>query len=181
MTTYQLLDLVISSLAAIGTISATIVALYLANRRRKVVLKVSVYKALLFGGREPSAECLAFRIVNRSEFPVRIDSMGWTFPKSPTGLCAMINDRFRLDESQYLKLPMEIPSGEAAPPLFIPWDEFEESLHYLATHDSDGTFHREAANRAVKFYLTTPRTDGNLVFDINDDVQDAFAQSARDD
>ena len=180
MTCYQILDLVISFVAAAGTIGAVVVALYLANIRRKVDLKVSVYKALIFGDAQNGAECVAFSIINRSEFPVRIDLVGWTFPGSRQGLCAMINGRLRLNEVQRLDLPLTVPEGEAAPTLFLPWDEFEESLRYLASHDNDDTFHREARKRNVKFYVSTPRTDRNLVFDIGDEVMDAFVKAASD-
>ncbi len=180
MTCYQILDLVISSLAAVGTIGAVVVALYLANRRRKVDLRVSVHKSLCFGGAQQKAEVISFRIINRSDFPVQIDSIGWMFPQPQRCLCAMINSELHVNELQRFVLPTVLHSGAATPSFYIPWEEFEESLHYLASTDSDGEFHREAKNRSVKFYVSAPRADENLAFDIGDEVMDAFVKAASD-
>ena len=136
----QVLDLVISALAALGTIAATITALYLACRQDKVKLKVSVYKSVTIDSGRPWPESVAISIIKGS------------------------------------KIPFSIASGEKAPLFSIPWNEFEESLRYMNLHD-DGVFRHEIQKKRIKFYVSTPRLDKNLLFNIDRKIMDAFVDS----
>ena len=171
MTRYQILDLVASFAAAAGTIFAAGTALYLAKRRRKVRLKVSVYEAQTSGvGRS-----IAFDIVNRSDFPVRIDDVGWTIPCFFYKWASSINDQLESPESLYL--PQEVLPGRSLSMFYIPWAAFEKSLQNLAPSDSVKKFRRAVRKRKIKFYLAISLNDGNLVFDIDSEVMDAFVKS----
>lgn len=179
-TCYEFWNLIISGLVAIGTISATIVALYLANRQDKIVLKASVYKAVTIGAGEPWPESVAISIINRSKFPVQIDGIGWTLPKSPRGLCMMMNpDCLQSNGVNGARFPFLIQPGGKAPLFSIPWKDFETSLHYMVSNDSDGVFCREIRKKRVKFYISTPRSDDNLLFDIGKDIMNAFVNSLK--
>lgn len=177
MDCYQILNLVISALAAFGTIAATVTALYLANRQDKVKLKVAVYKAVSLGGGEPWPESVAVSIINRSKFPVQIDMMGWTFPKAPGCVCcAFLPEYLYSNGVKGSKIPFSIAPGEKSPLFSIPWNDFEETLHYMNSKD-DGTIRREIERKKVKYYVSTPRSDKNLVYDIDRKIMDAFVES----
>ena len=177
MDCYQVLDLVISALAALGTIAATITALYLACRQDKVKLKVSVYKSVTIDSGRPWPESVAISIINRSKFPVQIDSIGWALHKSPRYLCMMFHPDYVYSNGvKGSKIPFSIASGEKAPLFSIPWNEFEESLRYMNLHD-DGVFRHEIQKKRIKFYVSTPRLDKNLLFNIDRKIMDAFVDS----
>lgn len=177
MDCYQILDLVISALAAVGTVAATVTALYLTKRQDKVRLKVSVYKAVMVGGGKSCSEFVAISIINRSKFPIQIDLMGWTFPKAPGCVCCAF-----LPESLYSNgvkgaiIPFSIAPGEKAPLFSIPWNDFKETLDYMNSKD-EGAIRREIERKKVKFYVSTPRSDRNLLFDIDRKIMDAFVES----
>lgn len=177
MDCYQILNLVISALAAFGTIAATVTALYLANRQDKVKLKVAVYKAVTVGGGEPWPESVAISIINRSKFPIQIDSIGWALPKSPRYLCMMFHPDYVYSNGvKGSKIPFSVAPGEKSPLFSIPWNDFEESLRYMNSKD-DAIIRREIEKKRVKFYISTPRSDKNLLFDIDRKIMDAFVES----
>lgn len=180
MSCYQILDLVISGIAAVGTIGAAIVALYLANRQDKLILRVAVYKAVTISARTPCPESVAISIINRSKFSVLIDGIGWTLPKSPRGLCMMLNPGWLMSNGMNgAQFPFTIESGGKAPLFSMPWEDFETSLHHMASRDIDGVYHHEIRKKRIKFYISTPRSDRNLLFDIGKDVMDAFVESLK--
>ena len=43
--------------------------------------------------------------------------------------------------------------------------------------NDDGTVRREIQRKKVKFYVSTPRSDKNLLFDIDRKIMDAFVES----
>ena len=177
MNCYQILDLVISALAALGTIAATVTALYLAYWQDKPKLKVAVYKAVTVSGGKPWPESVAISITNRSKFPIQIDLMGWTFPKAPGCVCcAFLPEHLYSNGVKGSKIPFSIAPGEKSPLFSIPWNDFEETLHYMNSND-DGTVRREIQRKKVKFYVSTPRSDKNLLFDIDRKIMDAFVES----
>ncbi|MCQ2285741.1 MAG: hypothetical protein MJZ76_02570 [Bacteroidales bacterium] len=180
MDLYQILSLAASFLAAVGTIAATIVALYLSSRQDKVRLKVSVYKAVMIGGGQPWPEHIAISIVNRSKFPVQIDSVGWAFPKSRCGLCTLIDPRHLLSNGVIgARFPFSINPGEKAPLFTIPWSDFKSALNHLVKNDNSGEYTKEMAKKRVCFYVSTPRMDENMHFQMSKDVMDAFVECAK--
>ncbi len=49
----------------------------------------------------------------------------------------------------------------------------------MVSNDSDGVFCREIRKKRVKFYISTPRSDDNLLFDIGKDIMNAFVNSLK--
>lgn len=177
MDCYKIISLIISGIAALGTVGATIVALYLSNRQEKIHLKVSVYKAVITGGPLPWPEQIAFSITNRSKFPVQIDGFGWALPKSPRYTCFMIDPSgLSLNGSSRALFPISIESGKRAL-FYMPWKNFTNSLQYIASNDKDGVYHNEVQKKRIKFYLYTPRDDRNILFDLDKNIMNAFNDS----
>ena len=177
MECYQIISLIISGIAALGTVGATVVALYLSNRQEKVNLKVSVYNAVITGGPLPWPEQIAFSITNRSKFPVQIDGFGRALPKSPRYTCLMIDPSgLSLNGSSRALFPISIESGKRAL-FYMPWEKFEKSLRYLASNDIDGIYHQEVLKNRIKFYISTPRVDKNILFDLDKKIMDTFIES----
>lgn len=177
MNNYQIISLIISGIAALGTVGATVVALYLSNRQEKVNLKASVYKAVITGGPLPWPEQIAFSITNRSKFPVQIDEFGWTLPKSPRCLCMMLNPTgLLLNGASRFQYPFSIEPGKRVL-LYMPWEKFESNLKDLASNDSDGIYHREVIKNRIKFYISTPRADKNILFNLDKKIMDTFIKS----
>jgi len=179
-TCYEFWNLTISAFVAIGTIAAAIVALYLANRQDKVVLKASVYKAVAIGAGTAWPESLAITIINRSKFPVSVDGIGWTLPKSPRGLSMMLNPGELLSNGiKGVKIPFTIEPGEKSPLFSMPWRDFENSLRYMACNDKEDVYHQEVRGERIKFYVSTPRADNLILFDVGKDVMSAFVDSLK--
>lgn len=177
---YRIAEIILTGLSAIGTISATIVALWLAVRQDKVVLKASVYKAVMTGGPEPWPEFVAISITNRSKFSVQIDLIGWTLPKSPRGLSFMLEPNKLFSNGQLgAKVPFIIEPGGRSPLFTIPWKKFKKSIEYMMKMDKGGILHKEAAKRRIFFYVSTPRVDRSLTFKIDNDVMDCFIDKAQ--
>src|SRR5687768_8447092 len=65
--------------AAVGSIAAAWVALYIANRGSKPSAQVSVGHRIIVGpgSREPYPEYATFRVVNTGDRPIRITQLGW--------------------------------------------------------------------------------------------------------
>lgn len=71
-----------SWLAGIGTITATVVALYLARRVEKVRLRVRVgLMQVVMGDGTPFQEHLGIDVTNAGERPVTINAIGWAVGK----------------------------------------------------------------------------------------------------
>jgi len=68
-------------LTAVGTISATIVALFLGLRKLKPKLNVCL-NAVTYGGQHGSAKLVIVEITNQSHCPCFIESIGFRFLKS---------------------------------------------------------------------------------------------------
>ena len=70
--------------AGIGTVSATVVALWLARRAERVKLKASVGIRSLVGGVIPPdnlRKIVQFHVTNLGERPVIVTEIGWHFGK----------------------------------------------------------------------------------------------------
>src|SRR5215469_13441862 len=71
-----------SWLAGVGTIAATVVALYLARRGEKLSLRVSVaLMDVIMGDGSPFLEHLGIDVTNNGERPVTIIQIGWAVGK----------------------------------------------------------------------------------------------------
>ncbi len=71
-----------SWLAGVGTIAATVVALYLARRVEKLRLRIRVgLMQVVIGDGTPFQEHLGIDVTNAGERPVTINAVGWTVGK----------------------------------------------------------------------------------------------------
>jgi hypothetical protein len=97
-------------LAAIGTIAAVIVSLYLANRSmHKARLSVGLRILVGPGSTKPYPQYVVFNIVNVGERPLRITNIGWR-----TGLWKKRHALQLFEESMSSKLPVDLTQGETA-------------------------------------------------------------------
>ncbi len=176
MDCYQILDLTISGCAALGTIAASITALYLACRQDKINLKVSVYRAVTIGMAKPCPESVAIRIINRSRFSVQINQIGWAVSDARIMLHP---DYVYSNGCKGSKIPFLIQSGEESPLFSIPWNEFEDTLRYIKSND-DGVYRHDVLKKRIKFYVSTPRSDKDIFFDIDQKIMDAFVKSINE-
>ena len=104
--TMQILILLGTWLAGVGTLVAAGVALWLARRAEKVKLKVHVgLRQLIFGDGRPIEEHLAIHVANVGERPVTIVSVGWCVGKGR-------NRRTGLDLSASNECPKKLEYGE---------------------------------------------------------------------
>ncbi len=74
----QLVGAVGAWIAGLGSLSAAIIALWLAKRSEKVLLKTYVGLRMSFGG-QVSQESLVFSVTNLGERSVNVVSVGWKF------------------------------------------------------------------------------------------------------
>ena len=96
-------------LAAIGTVGAVVVALWLAHRGQKVLLNVRVGLQFILGG-GVAEECLTFRVTNLGDRPVTIESIGWRVGAGKTR-----KDAFQPEStSRGDRCPKRLEHGEAA-------------------------------------------------------------------
>ena len=107
--TMQLLGVLGSWLAAIGTITATIVALWFSRRAERVRLKTTVDTSLRIGGGSQE-EVILFAVTNIGERPVTITSIGWCVGKRRRKRHAFQS----LGTSSLRKCPAQIEHGETA-------------------------------------------------------------------
>ena len=179
MTYYEIINLIISFLAAAGTITATVVALYLANRQEPVHLKVSVYQAVVTGT-EPLPNYLAISIVNRSRIPIQIDAIGWELPKMKRGLCMMLKPNELYENlNPGAKIPFYLAPGQKSSTFTIPWDKFKQMFECMMKRYSDGSLREEVSKRRIWFYVSTPLRDRNLLFDMEYRVIDAIVETSK--
>ena len=129
----QIATVVGTWLAAIGTVGAVVVALWLARRGQRVLLKAHVGVRHIIG-EDTSQECLAFKVINLSDRPVTIESIGW---RAGTGK-NRVHAIQVVSQSQGDQMPKRIDHGEAA--LFLTYfsehptwiSEFSEKV--IANH-----------------------------------------------
>ena len=97
--------------AAIGTIGAVIVSLYLANRRQKARAKVHVGSRIMVeqDAKGPYPEYLMFKIANSGDMPITINQIGWK-----VGLFKKRAAIQLVDETLSSKLPIELKHGQEA-------------------------------------------------------------------
>lgn len=105
----RIADVVGTWLAAIGTVGAVVVALWLARRGHRVLLNAHVGIRLIIGG-GVSQECLAFRVTNLGDRPVTIVQIGWRAGARKKRVHAIQV----VSESQSDQLPKRIDHGETA-------------------------------------------------------------------
>lgn len=81
MTNYQILDLIISGFAALGTCGATVVALFLSSREKIVYLRFSSMHGDSFGNVFPNLSdgCLVLRFTNTGYKPISLELAGFKF------------------------------------------------------------------------------------------------------
>jgi len=109
-------------LAAIGSIAAAVVALYIANRSARPTARLSVGHRISIGSgsTEPYPEYAVFRIVNTGDRPIRIVQIGWTirWPKHRAAVQLY-------EEALSSRLPVDLSHGQEAT-WFVPLNAREE-------------------------------------------------------
>jgi hypothetical protein len=112
---WELINSFANWLAALGTIGAVIVALYLANRSTYPRAKITIGQRLIIeSGSQETPEYIFFQIVNIGQVPLNIVQIGWK-----TGF---FNKRYAIqlyEPTLSGKLPIEISHGQEAQ-WFIP-------------------------------------------------------------
>ena len=103
----QLLGVLGAWVAGLGSLSAAIIALWLAKQSGKVNLKTYVGLRMSFGGRV-SQENLVFSVINLGERTVNIVSVGWKFGKN-SDMKLAIQPPTRSSQDQF---PKKIEYGE---------------------------------------------------------------------
>lgn len=100
-----------SWLAGVGTITATVVALYLAKRVEKLRLQVRVgLMQVVMGDGTPFQEHLGIDVTNAGERPVIINAIGWAVGKGKRRKYALQP----LHSSHSDQCPIELPYGKNA-------------------------------------------------------------------
>ena len=108
--------------AAIGSVAAVAVALYIANRSARPTAQLSVGHRISIGPSsvEPYPEYIVFRVVNTGDRPIRIVQMGWSirWPKRRAAVQMF-------EESISSRLPVDLSHGQEAS-WFVPLNVREE-------------------------------------------------------
>jgi hypothetical protein len=115
--------------AAIGSLAAVAVALYLANRSNKPTAKVSVGHRIVVGpgSKKPYPEFIVFEITNTGDRPIRVVQIGWK-----VGLFRKQYAVQTFDEVKSSPLPVELTHAQEAS-WFIPLNSPDEPwLEYFA-------------------------------------------------
>lgn len=97
--------------AALGSVAAAVVALYIANRSARPTARLSVGHRIILGpgSQKPYPEYLVFRVVNTGDRPVRIVQIGWSI-RWPRRRAAV-----QLYEEQISsRLPADLSHGQEA-------------------------------------------------------------------
>lgn len=113
--------------AALGSLAAAVVALYIANRAAKPTARVSVTQNLIVasGSSPPYPEFARFRIVNTGDRPIRITQLGWKW--------GVFRKRYAIQMHEHplsSGLPVELSHGQEANwyiPFSVgpePWPEY---------------------------------------------------------
>lgn len=107
--------------AAVGSIAAAAVALYIANRSSRPSAKLSIgHRIVGPGSTKPYPEYVVFRVVNTGDRPIRIVQIGWSirWPKRRAAIQMY-------EESISSPLPIDLSHGQEAS-WFIPLNAREE-------------------------------------------------------
>lgn len=98
-------------LSGIGTLAAVITSLYIANKKVKVRLQCTVAERIIItpglGDENNKEPGIAFEVVNHTQLPVTLTSLGWRVDKNMYWH-QMLGDRMSH------KLPMKLEYGEKA-------------------------------------------------------------------
>lgn len=116
-------------LAAIGSLAAAAVALYIANRssRPSAVLTVGHRITVGPGIYKPYPQYAVFRIVNTGDRPIRVTQIGWTI-RWPTRRSAIQS----YDEQMSSRLPIDLSHGQEAS-WYVPLDARDDPwIDYFA-------------------------------------------------
>lgn len=114
--------------AAVGTIAAVIVSLWLASRSSpKAKLSVGLRILVGPGSEKPYPEYVVFRVVNHGERPLRITQIGWRW-----GLWRKKYAIQLYEESMSNRLPVDLAHGEEATWFFPTNVEGEPWATYFA-------------------------------------------------
>lgn len=109
--------------AAVGSVAAAGVALYIANRSARPSAKLSVGHRITIGpgSKAPYPEYAVFRVVNTGDRPIRIVQIGWSirWPKRRAAVQMF-------EESMSSRLPVDLSHGQEAT-WYIPLNASEES------------------------------------------------------
>lgn len=97
--------------AAIGSIMAAVVALYIASRASRIYAKASVGHRIVIavGDRGPPPEFVMFKIVNNGDRPIRITGIGWRW--------GLFKRRYAMQNYSQVEsstLPVELSHGQEA-------------------------------------------------------------------
>ena len=100
-----------SWLAGVGTVAATVVALYLARRVEKLRLRICVgLMQVVMGDGTPFQEHLGIDVTNAGERPVTINAVGWAVGKGKRRKYAIQP----LDSPHSAQCPIELAYGKSA-------------------------------------------------------------------
>ena len=119
---WELVNSFANWLAAIGTVAAVIVSLWLATRASRLSATASVGHRLIVGSQGSKfPEVVVFRIVNTGERPMRVTHIGWTI-----GFYKWKRNALQMhDQLQSSPLPVELSHGQEAS-WVVPLDAREE-------------------------------------------------------
>ena len=105
--TMQFLSMIGTWIAGVGSVTASVVALWLARRTERVKLEVYVNVSLMLNDYGQSREGLLISVTNLGERPVTINSIIWRIGKSKR------NRRHFVDKSALNECPKKLEYGEA--------------------------------------------------------------------
>ena len=124
--TIQIMGMLGTWFAGLGTFAAASIALWIALRAKKVDLKCNVGLRVIVGGGK-SIDCLSFQVANVGERSVTVDSVGWRIGRGKNRRYA-IQFLGTMSPAQY---PKRLSPGERASFLvdFLEPSEWMQTLH----------------------------------------------------
>ena len=137
--TIQLWGVVGTWFAGIGTLAASVVALWLARRVEKIKLKAHVGLGVTFGNGS-SQDCLNFNVTNLGERPVTIVSLGWRIGKRKNRKFAIQP----LTQSSFDQYPKKLEYGESASFMVF----FSERPNWMEKFSND--FIEDISDKTIK-------------------------------
>ncbi len=153
--TFQLLSVIGTWLAGIGTLVASAIALWLARRSEKIKLKAHVGLRLIVGNGN-SQECLNFNVTNLGERPVTINGIGWRIGKRKNRRTAIQI----LSQSSPHQFPKKIDYGETASFMVI----FSECPNWMQEFSKD--FIKDLSEKSIKTLRTQIFTSVGHIEDV---------------
>ena len=85
MTQFEILMVLAASISAVGTIMASIVALYLARRSSKVTMRTYFGIRSSVSPTGPIGKAITFGVTNLGDRPIKISLLGWQIGRKGVG------------------------------------------------------------------------------------------------